>query len=166
MPDFWLVRSDSIGDTLWTRTFGNEMGIETAYSVQLTPDGGYILAGEKLPEGAIHADMYVVKTGEDHTGNVRTESTYGVPKNYMLLPSYPNPFNATTRINYEIPINTKISIDIYNVLGQKVAMLFNGMQQPGRYELTWSIIDAPSGIYFCRMEAGNFQQTQKLVILK
>ena len=142
------------------------MGVEKAYCVQLTPDGGYIIAGDIQPEGVSHADMYVVKTGVDHPVSVQPESTSNVPKNYMLLSPYPNPFNPTTTVSYEIPVNTLINIDIYNILGQEVVTLFDGMQQPGRHTITWNATDVPSGIYFCRMSTPNFQSIQKMVLIK
>jgi hypothetical protein len=89
-----------------------------------------------------------------------------LPQQYFLSQNYPNPFNPTTTIAYGIPVNGKLKIELYNVLGQKVRTLFDGNQNAGSYKLNVNIENLSSGAYFYRMEAGSFVQIRKMLILK
>ncbi len=79
---------------------------------------------------------------------------------------FPNPFNPSTTIRYELPTPGNISIVIYNVLGQEVARLVAGYQNQGYHDIVWSANNAPSGVYLCKMSAGDYLATKKIVLLK
>jgi hypothetical protein len=85
---------------------------------------------------------------------------------YRLLPNYPNPFNPTTIISYQIPQASNVRLKIYNALGVELATLINQEQPPGFYKLEFVGADLPSGTYFARVRAGSFFATQKLVLLR
>ncbi|MCX6122635.1 MAG: T9SS type A sorting domain-containing protein [Ignavibacteriales bacterium] len=89
-----------------------------------------------------------------------------VPQRFKLMQSYPNPFNPTTQIAYEIPFGEFVSLRVFNSLGQQVAVLVNEQRPAGAYTVTFHASDLPSGIYFYRLIAGNFQQTRKMLLLK
>jgi len=74
-------------------------------------------------------------------------------KSYRLEQNYPNPFNPTTRIEYTIPHGGQVSLQVYNMLGQ-------------RYSITWDAKDLPSGVYFYRIQAGVFNLTKKMLLVK
>jgi hypothetical protein len=80
--------------------------------------------------------------------------------------NYPNPFNAYTVLSYELPRSAHISICVYNIRGQKIAVLYDGDQAEGEHKLTWDASDFPSGVYFARFEAGNYRGHQRMVLLK
>jgi predicted outer membrane repeat protein len=86
--------------------------------------------------------------------------------NYQLLNAYPNPFNPVTVIGYELMINSKVDLSIYNINGQLIETLVNGKMQLGYHEVTWDATDQSTGIYFVKMVAGDFVKTQKLMLLK
>ena len=79
---------------------------------------------------------------------------------------YPNPFNPTTTIEYELPRATDVSVQIYDTLGKVVAQLVNEFENAGHFKIVWNAKDIPSGVYFCKIEAGNFVQTKKIVLVK
>ncbi|MCU7499761.1 MAG: T9SS type A sorting domain-containing protein [Ignavibacteria bacterium] len=90
---------------------------------------------------------------------------------YRLMDNYPNPFNPTTTITYEIAERSTVRIDIINLLGQVVSTLINSEHTPGIYSVRWNGRDnsgqsAASGIYLYRMQAGNFSESRKLLLLK
>jgi hypothetical protein len=85
---------------------------------------------------------------------------------YRLWQNYPNPFNPTTKIAYELPEAVHVTIQVFNVLGEKVATLVDERQLPGAHVVQWQATQAPTGVYFCRMTAGRFQQTRKLLLAK
>jgi hypothetical protein len=97
-------------------------------------------------------------------GEDKTENT--LPKSFTLEQNYPNPFNPTTQIVYEIPSEEFVSLRVYNSLGQQVAVLVNGPLPAGVYKVTFRASNFPSGMYFCRLIAGKFQQTRKMLLLK
>ena len=88
------------------------------------------------------------------------------PKDFILSQNYPNPFNPTTKIQYSVPRAAQVSLTVYNVLGEKVATLFSGMERAGTYEVNFNADRFASGVYFCRMEAGGFSKTLKMMLLK
>ncbi|MBI1932804.1 MAG: T9SS type A sorting domain-containing protein [Ignavibacteriales bacterium] len=94
-----------------------------------------------------------------------------IPEQNFLYQNYPNPFNGTTNIKYQISQITKIELEIYNLLGQKIKTLVNEQKSPGYYSLTWDGINdngtfANSGIYFIRLHTDTFNASAKLVYLK
>lgn len=85
---------------------------------------------------------------------------------YKLLPCYPNPFNASTVINWQLAQAGSYELAVYNVLGQKVAVIHQGVAPAGEYNLTWQADNLSTGIYFLILEVGNRRYTQKLSIIK
>ncbi len=99
-----------------------------------------------------------------------TPSNERLPEKFSLSQNYPNPFNATTVIRYTIPAvsdqRSAVSLEVYNVLGQKVAILVDGKQTPGYKTITWNAHSIASGIYFYRLKAGEFTAVKKMILLK
>jgi hypothetical protein len=102
---------------------------------------------------------------------VKADRRTGIPKVFALSNSYPNPFNPSTRFQVDVPRETFLSIAIYNMLGQKVATIYEGPQTPGVRTFEWngrnsSSGDVPSGIYFIRMSAPGFEAVRKVMLIK
>jgi parallel beta-helix repeat protein/predicted outer membrane repeat protein len=89
-----------------------------------------------------------------------------LPEEFALHQNYPNPFNPMTAIRYDVPTPSEIRVMIVNLLGQEVATLASGRQLLGSHTVLWDATDWPSGIYLCRMDAGGFVQTRKMVLVK
>jgi uncharacterized repeat protein (TIGR01451 family) len=97
--------------------------------------------------------------------------TVQLPINFVLYQNYPNPFNPDTFIRYQLATPGIVSLDVYNVLGQRVVNLVQGRQAAGEHSVVWngkttSGLDAASGIYFYRLETGTLAQTRKMVLIK
>ncbi len=88
------------------------------------------------------------------------------PVKYSLSQNYPNPFNPSTNINYEIPFESKVSLKIYNSIGKEVRTLINEDQSAGKHSVSFNASALPSGIYFARMQAGNFNSVIKMTLIK
>lgn len=86
--------------------------------------------------------------------------------NPVLSPNYPNPLNSDTQIAFDLPGDVYITLMVYNVSGQRVAELVNGILPAGHHTVSWNALGVPSGIYFCRITAGGFTATRKIVLLK
>ncbi len=85
---------------------------------------------------------------------------------YNLSDNYPNPFNPSTKISYELPELTNVSLRVYDMSGREVAELVNQMQQPGSYDVIFNASSLSSGVYFYKLEAGGFVQTKKMILIK
>lgn len=102
----------------------------------------------------------------DVVSSVPNNSENPIVAGYTLSQNYPNPFNPTTTINYTIPSAELVKIDIYNTAGQKVHTLVNQRQQSGTYSVTFDASDLTSGVYFYKIQAGDFRQTHKMILMK
>ncbi|MEO8232257.1 MAG: T9SS type A sorting domain-containing protein, partial [Ignavibacteriota bacterium] len=91
---------------------------------------------------------------------------YLLPVAYDLLQNYPNPFNPSTKISWQSPVGSHQTLKIYDVLGNEVATLLDEYTEAGRYEITFDASRLASGIYFYRLQAGQFIETRKMILLK
>jgi hypothetical protein len=91
-----------------------------------------------------------------------------LPKDYALAQNYPNPFNPTTIIQYDLPSPSLVRLEVFDMLGRKVASLVNATQSAGThtYTLRASAFSLSSGVYFYRLQAGEYAQTRKMVLVK
>lgn len=89
-----------------------------------------------------------------------------VPSGFKLFNAYPNPFNPTTNIKYQIANSSFVMLKIYDVAGKEISTLVNQKQSPGIYELSWDASKYSSGVYFYRIDAGGYSDVKKLVLIK
>jgi len=89
-----------------------------------------------------------------------------LPARYALAQNYPNPFNPVTTIHFEIPKETHVTLRVYNLLGQEVMTVIDGESVAGSYDVRIDASALSSGVYFYRLDAGDFAQTKKLLLLK
>ena len=88
------------------------------------------------------------------------------PTEFALEQNYPNPFNPTTTIRYQLPVTSDVKLEVYDVLGKKVATLVSGRQEAGIYTYTLNASTLSSGVYFYRLQAGRFVETKKMMLVK
>ena len=92
---------------------------------------------------------------------------HGAPAHFALSQNYPNPFNPSTTIGFTLPSRASVTLRIYDMLGRNVATLVNGETlQAGTYSKVWNAADFAGGVYFYRLEAGQFTETRKIIFLK
>ncbi len=114
------------------------------------------------------APRRIVFQYDEKTVSVENEIIFS---EFKLEQNYPNPFNPTTKIKYSIPDNEKsempnVKILIYDILGKVISTLVNRYQNPGNYEIIFNANNLPSGIYFYKLQAGNFISTKKMILTK
>ena len=105
------------------------------------------------------------------TGDLDASKNIETPVSFGLQQNYPNPFNPTTTIQYAIEADVQVKLSVYNVLGQEVRSLVNGAQTAGEYSATWNGRNqagqlVPSGMYYYRLEAGDFSMTRSMLLAK
>jgi hypothetical protein len=89
-----------------------------------------------------------------------------MPQAFTLSQNYPNPFNPSSTIRYGLPQDAMTTLEVFNILGQRVAVLVNEEQQAGYHEVTFQNQGLGSGIYFYRLTAGKFSETRKMTLLR
>ncbi len=95
-----------------------------------------------------------------------TDRNNNMPKEFKLNQNYPNPFNPSTTIEFQIPKQSYVSLNVYDILGNKVAELVDQVKPAGRYTISFDAANLSSGVYFYTIEAGSFEQTKKLILMK
>ncbi|MTI87364.1 MAG: T9SS type A sorting domain-containing protein [Balneolaceae bacterium] len=97
---------------------------------------------------------------------VSNEESPGVPSRISLEQNYPNPFNPTTTISYSLAQAEKVEIDVFNIQGQKISTLYNGLQQAGEHKITFDASALSSGVYLYRLRSGSQVITKQMVLIK
>ncbi|HSD62646.1 MAG TPA: T9SS type A sorting domain-containing protein, partial [Ignavibacteriaceae bacterium] len=100
----------------------------------------------------------------EYSKEVEVEVNYKLE--FSLSQNYPNPFNPSTMIKYSIPKDGYVNLKIYNTLGQQVAELVNGIVKAGSHQVTFNAGNLSSGVYYYRIESGNYVSVRKMMILK
>lgn len=117
--------------------------------------------GHRMMAEAVDLSLFVK---EKNTG---VKEKYGfIPKPFSLMQNYPNPFNPNTIIKYSIPENSFATIKVFDSLGQEAATLLNEEKQKGEYEVEFDGSDFSSGIYFYRLQSGNYSATKKMILMR
>ena len=97
---------------------------------------------------------------------VGIEDQTSLPKVYELSPAYPNPFNPVTTIEFDLPKQSYVDLKVYNILGEEVSILLEKQMSPGRYSYIWNAKNIASGIYFYRLNAGEFSKVRKIILVR
>ncbi len=128
-----------------------------------------LVAGESLE----NLTWFAIRAAEKYFGytDLVTDEDPVLPNQFELAQNYPNPFNPTTTIGFTLPAASLARLEIYNILGQKVTTLFEGMASPGKTEILWDGTDGSgrsvaSGIYFYKLSASGTAQSKKMLLLK
>jgi hypothetical protein len=143
------------------RYIGREIGGSNNYMgiIDLDGDGDNDIFGEHFYFANLGFSDVPVSVEEN-------EGAPQLPSQYKLHAAYPNPFNPTTTIKFDVPEAGNVRIIIYNILGQQVAELVNANLSAGSHQRVWNAAGVSSGIYLVRMEANNFTQTRKITLLR
>ncbi|HMQ69382.1 MAG TPA: T9SS type A sorting domain-containing protein [Ignavibacteria bacterium] len=121
---------------------------------------------------ALNSGKYIYRLKQiDFNGNfeyfnLQNEVIIGVPENFSLKQNYPNPFNPVTKIDFDLPLDSRVSLKVYNTEGKEIQSLVNGALNSGYYSIEFDASSLPSGVYYYRLESGSFTSTRKLVLLK
>jgi len=151
--DLWASLARNIGDSL---RFVYQSDGTTGNSIQ---------AGGAGPSTFLYFAIHKSRIPLGPTA-VEENDPSKIPAAFALRQNYPNPFNPATTIDFSLPANANVKLEIYNALGQKVATLIDGKVAAGSHTVNWNAANVPSGLYFYKLEAENFSQTRKMVLMK
>ena len=146
--------------TSWTAV---NSGLTNLMVLSLTVSGANLFAGTlgfEIGSGVWRRPLSEIITSVDET------TSNEIPTVYSLQQNYPNPFNPMTIINYSIPELSIVTIKVYGVLGSEIATLVNEEKPVGTYEVEFDAATLSSGIYYYKIQANNFIETKKMILLK
>jgi hypothetical protein len=161
----YLLKLDSKVDFKWELLVGRSQWGE-AWAMARASGGGCALAGEQIQfhdTTAYHSHYLAMTGGEPPTA---VDVSQAIPGSFHLFQNFPNPFNPSTIIHYQLPQRARVSLVVFNTLGQQVAEIVNGEQEADDYEVRFDGSSLPSGVYFYQLHAGSFSETKKLVLLR
>lgn len=157
-----ISNPDAPQEVAWYDTYptNNAESYNGCWGVYMFPSGKIIASDRQ-------SGLYVIKTTFPMTGTGNS-SNINVASDYKLSQNFPNPFNPNTKISYTIPKNSFVKLSVFNLNGQKVADLINEKKEAGIYETDFSAskYGLASGSYFYRLEAGDFTEVRKMILLK
>jgi hypothetical protein len=168
--DYATVRYDANGNQIWVAQFnGPGNGIDGAWSVALDGGGNVYVTGSCMDIGN-NDDYVTIKYSSGNIANwMPVEAMVlgqPLPQECRLEGNFPNPFNASTVLGYQLPVAGKVSLQIYDTAGRLVTTLVDGWRSAGMHELTWDASGLPSGMYLAKMQAGGYSASGKMVLVK
>ena len=147
------------------------------YNISNLLPGSYNVASDKIEYLPVRRKLVNVDFANSIINNVdftltpqsvtSTEETPAtVVTKYTLMQNYPNPFNPVTNISFALPEKANVKLTVYNILGKEIATLINGNLSAGEHTVSFDASNLSSGVYFYRIQAGNFTSTRKMTYLR
>ena len=149
---FLATVPDGQDGTLW------RIGSSSRATISLLTVPPYLARNEK--ELLLPAEVM------DGKASATPDDEEDLPSMYELHQNFPNPFNPTTRITYTVPERSHIRLDVYNIIGQRVSTLRNGMTEPGEHTVFFDASDLSSGMYLYRLQTGSFVDSKQMMLMK
>jgi hypothetical protein len=114
---------------------------------------------------------YLAAWTKQYPTDVEESDDRNLPNEFMFVQNYPNPFNPSTTIEYSVPSRSEVTIEIFNTVGQKVRTLLRETKSAGKYSAVWDGRDnngnsLSTGVYFYRIQAGDYEKTKKMILVK
>jgi len=143
---------------------GSQNGVSFGSVYALAVVGNEVFVGGNFTLAGGIASTFIARW---NSGTSRVEQlSPTAPKTFLLEQNYPNPFNPSTTIRYQLPVASEVKLEVYDVLGKKVATLVSERQAAGYYQYVWNANGLTSGVYFYRLQAGGFVETKKMMLVK
>ena len=137
---------------------------KTNWEIFSLDDGFYYWSVQAI-DGAMAGSEFSDE-GTFTVGSVTSSENESLPQEYKLEQNFPNPFNPSTTIKYQLPTDSDVSLKVYEIVGNEVALLVNEFKAAGSYEVTFDANKLSSGIYFYKITAGSFINTKKMILLR
>jgi len=160
--DYCTIKYNSSGVQKWVARY-NGNSLDKAYSIALDGSGNVYVTGWSYLSGT-NEDYCTIKYVQTPTGLQAIGNE--IPKEFKLIQNYPNPFNPITKIKFDLPKNVNVKLTLYDMLGREVETIVNEQLNAGSYEVTFDGTKYTSGVYYYRLNAGDFVETKKMILVK
>ena len=161
--DVYVIKTDSLGTETWSVVYGG-VSDDVSHSALQTTDEGYMIAGNTLSFGVGSGDIWLLRLASET--DILKDESFIRPSLMALSHNFPNPFNTSTTIEFSLDKPQFVTLKVYDLLGREIKTLLNEEKPAGRHRFVWNALDRSSGLYFYRMEAGDFIETRKMILLK
>ncbi|NOX38199.1 MAG: S8 family serine peptidase [Calditrichaeota bacterium] len=157
-------RGSFVPDTVYINQFTGEQYEHVGFRFLLVTDSTGTADG-------VYIDDISITVSNQKITSISLKGIPSIPEKYYLRQNFPNPFNPITTIEFGLPKNSEIRLEIFNILGQKIRILASGLYKPGHYKVKWDGrndqgIPVPSGIYFYRLSTNNFVTIKKMILMR
>jgi hypothetical protein len=173
----------------WETAYGRDYSIQVSDNNALWTMAAYVQNGNggndtlAISKAARYVKMFGMKRGTEWGYSLYEFEVYGElvtgieevegagPTEFLLFDNYPNPFNPKTVVSSQLPVASQVKLAVYDLLGREVAVLLNEKKPAGRHTVEWDGRDSQgrqvsSGVYLCRMTAGTFSQTKRMLLIR
>jgi hypothetical protein len=163
----YRLLSDISSNTIGIENQTQDIGLQYVYNADYDPTASVLTDGTAI-RFTTEPPFANILTGEGDFGNKRIKPGQGI---FFLAQNHPNPFNSYTRIDYSIPEQGRVILNVYDIRGELVRTLFDGKQPAGTYSIEWNSLNdggipVSPGVYFCRLQTDNYSGTLKMFLLK
>jgi uncharacterized delta-60 repeat protein len=156
--DFTTIKYDTSGRQQWIqRYYSNIYSDDAANAIAVDNQGNIIITGR--------SENNIVTVKYSQSSDIKFYSNTN-PSSFEISNIYPNPFNSSTTISFDLDTESEMIIEIYDILGRKVSTLADKIYSTGRHQIIWCADNTPSGLYFCRVKTPDLSKTAKLILIK
>jgi hypothetical protein len=167
--DLYILGLEASGSVVWSKLYGGPSSqIDMTISTAVVTDSEYVFTGRTESWGAVGDDVFLMKMAPVHVGAQEVGPRSG---RFHATRCIPNPFASRTTVRYMLAETGRLEVVVYNVLGQRITTLVDGIQHAGRHEVEWDGrddfgIDSPSGLYFLRFRTTAFERSESIVLIR
>ena len=163
--DIYIIKLDPQGNIQWSNSFGGTDD-EKGYDIAETADMGYVITGYQAKDDYRDKNLSVLKV--DSVGQLTAINGYtSAPvRLFKIFQNFPNPFNSSTQISFQLAYSGNVKIVVYNMLGQKIANIFDGKKPAGNYTIRYNAFGLSSGIYLYNIIVNGHSETRKMLYIK
>ena len=159
--DMWAFKTDSNGNLLWEKIYDVRLS-DFAFNGIQTSDDSYVVTG--MTSTGFGGDLWLAKLGWIPTSIENNRSSIS---EFVLHQNYPNPFNPSTTIAFDLPKTSKVTLKIFNIIGEEVTTLVSDRLSAGSYTYKWyQPVGMASDVYFYRLDTDQYVQTRKMILMR
>ena len=163
--DIFVIKTDIDGEELWRKQFGGRFS-EGASEMILNSDGHIVITGSTGSYSKDNSVYFLNISGQGTFLNISDQGEITLPTEFFIYPNYPNPFNSTTTISYQLINDNQVMITIYDILGNKIQTLLDSYQLAGRHRIGFEAEGLASGTYFFKVQTQSGALVSKMMYLK